>query len=61
MNAVFDSNNNVIVDKFISLEEAESLYKEFVVLPNVDPGIRDFQCPLSHSYYNHKPFLILLN
>jgi len=61
MNAVFDSNNYLIVDKFISLEEAESLYKEFVVLPNVDPGIRDFQCPLSHAYYNHKPFLVLLN
>lgn len=62
MNKELQENNYLLIDNFISKEEAESLNNELIKSEQEAPEMfyNDEQCPLSRSIYNFKPFVNLL-
>ena len=62
MNKQLQENNYLLLDNFISKEDAESLNNELKTSLKESPDafFHDGQCPLSKSIYNFKPFVNLL-
>lgn len=63
MNNTLKENNYMVIDSFITQEEAKDLYDKFKEDINSHPHLfknGDDQCPLSISIYNYKWFLSLL-
>lgn len=62
MNKQLEENNYLLVDNFISAEEAKKYYEglkqDFILHPNEFNA--DIQCPLSASIYNYRWFVELL-
>jgi hypothetical protein len=55
-------NNYVFIDNFISVEEADKLYKGLLAYAKMFPDKfeYDLQCPLSKAIYNYRWFVDLL-
>lgn len=62
MNNTLEKNNYLVVDNFITAQEAENLYNKFKndIENSPELFIKDDQCPLSFSIYNYRWFLDLL-
>jgi hypothetical protein len=62
MNKTLEKNNYIVIDNFITKQEAETLYAKFKEDIKNHPNLfrKDEQCPLSLSVYNYKWFLDLL-
>jgi len=62
MNEFLKENNYVIVDNFLSVEEAKDLYDKFRQdsINHPDLFVRDSQCPLSLAMYDYRWFVNLL-
>jgi hypothetical protein len=63
MNNTLEKNNYMVVDNFITEQEAKNLYDKFKEDAKNNPTLfidGDDQCPLSLSIYNYKWFLDLL-
>ena len=63
MNKTLEKNNYIVIDKFITEEEAKNLYDKFKDNIKNNPELfidGDNQCPLSKSIYNYRWFLDLL-
>jgi hypothetical protein len=57
-----EKNNYMVIDNFISIQEAEDLYIKFKnnIEDNPELFIKDNQCPSSMAIYNYRWFLDLL-
>lgn len=62
MNINLEKNNYMVVDNFITDEEAKNLYDKFKndIKENPHLFINDEQCPLSKGIYNYRWFLDVL-
>lgn len=59
---LLEANNYVLLDDFITKEEADKLYKDYFDYKTEWPELftRDHQCPKSLAMYDYKPFVELL-
>ena len=62
MNKELKENNYLLIDNFISKDEANNLHNKLktTLKENPDQFAKDSQCPLSDAIYNFRPFLNLL-
>jgi hypothetical protein len=58
---MFDENNYIVINDFISADEAKILYQVFKKDSETDPTfVNDPQCPLSKAKYDYRWFVELL-